>query len=265
MSTPRERLAEQLKRARIDAGYTTQAAIAREMKTVRPVISRAENARYPPPSVQVLTGWAKATRVELDPLIDLMERCKSGKPDWFVPYAAAEASATSLWFWGPLLVPGLVQTENYARAVLQIGGNSGARLEELVTTRVDRQRIVGRTRIVAAIDHTVLQRPIGSAQIMAEQCDHLAELAESNSARIHVVPFGANVGLYGAFGIASQDSHVTVNLTSVRDVTSTEAELAEQCMSEIGDILAAALPRRESIDYIRTQADQWREQGHELA
>lgn len=260
MSTARERLAEQLKRTRIDAGYTTQAAIAREMGLVRPVISRAENHRYPPPSIEVLTGWAKATGTELDPLVDLMERCKSGKPDWFVPYAAAEAAATSLRLWGPLLVPGLVQTERYARSVLEIGGHTGARLEELVTTRMDRQRVIGRARITAVIDHTVLQRPLGTPEIMAEQCDRLIELAEDRSVRVHVVPYGTNIGLYGAFDIATRDGANTVNLTSFRDVSSTDAALAEECLGAFDDILAASLPRAESIDCIRTHRDKWRDQ-----
>jgi len=265
MATSRKQLADQLKEARVKAGFSTQAALARELKIVRPVISKAENHQYPPPSVEVVTAWAKTTRKPVDPWLDLMERCKSGTPDWFMPYATAEAAATSLRFWGPLLVPGVIQTEAYATELLTIEGNSGNRLSELVTARMDRQVVIGRTRIVAVVDYTVLQRDLGSPALMAEQCDRLVKLADDNAIRIHVVPRGANIGLYGAFGIASRDSRVTVNLTSIRDVTSTDPELVEECLSAFDDILAAALPRRDSVDYIRTQADQWRDQGHELA
>jgi hypothetical protein len=230
------------------------------MGLVRPVVSRAENYRYPPPSTEVLKAWSKATKTDLEPLIELLERCKSGKPDWFVPYASAEAAATSLRLWGPLLVPGLVQTQGYARSVLEIGGYAGPRLEELITTRMDRQRIIGRTRITAVIDHTVLQRPLGSAKIMAEQCDRLIELAESHLVRVHVVPYGKNIGLYGAFDIATRDGANTVNLTSLRDVPSTDPVMGEEALSAFDDILAAALPRTESIDCIRTQRDNWRDQ-----
>lgn len=261
MATPRKRLADQLKEARLKAEYATQAALARELNLARPVISKAENPQYPPPSVEVVTAWAKATRISVDPLLDLIERCKSGKPDWFVPYASAEAAATSLRLWGPLLVPGLIQTESYARSVLEIGGYSGPRLEELVATRMDRQGIIGRARITVVIDHSVLQRPLGSAQVMTEQCDRLIELSESNQVRVHVVPYGTNIGLYGAFDIATREGAVTVNLTSLRDVTSTDATMGEEALSAFDDILAAALPRKESIDCIRTQRDNWRDQS----
>lgn len=265
MATSRKQLADQLKDARIKAGFATQAALARELTLARPVISKAENHQYPPPTAAVVTAWAKVTRVAVDPLLDLIDRCKSGTPDWFMPYATAEAAATSLRFWGPLLVPGLLQTEAYATEVLSIEGNTGNRLDELVRARMDRQAILGRTRVVAVVDHTVLQRCLGSAELMAEQCDRLVKLAEDSVIRIHVVPPGSNIGLYGAFGIASRENHVTVNLTSIRDVTSTDAGLAEECLSAFDDILAAAMPRRNSVDYIRAQAEQWREQGHELA
>jgi hypothetical protein len=231
------------------------------MGLVRPVVSRAESARYPPPSIEVITAWSKATRTGLDPLIDLMERCKSGKPDWFVPYAAAEAAATSLRLWGPLLVPGLVQTEDYARAVLELGSHTGARLEELLTTRMDRQRLIGRARITVVIDHMVLQRPLGSPQVMADQCGRLIGLAECKEVHVHVVPYGTSIGLYGAFDIATRDGSSTVNLTSLRDVSSTDATLGEEALGAFDDILAAALPRAASIDCIRIQRDKWKDQS----
>lgn len=261
MGTPRERLADQLKQARIDAGYPTHSALARELGLVRPVIGKAENPRNPPPSIDTVARWAKATHVDADPLIDLVERCRSGNPEWFVPYAKAESEATSLRLWGPLLVPGPVQTEGYARAVLETGGYSGARLNELVTTRMERQRIVGRTRITVVLDHTVLQRPLGGPAVMAEQCDKLANLTEDNVIRVHIVPYGTNIGLYGAFDIAISGGIITANLNSLQDVTSTDVTLGEECLSAFDDILASALPRNESVEYIRTQREHWKEQS----
>ncbi|HEX3964498.1 MAG TPA: Scr1 family TA system antitoxin-like transcriptional regulator, partial [Trebonia sp.] len=123
----------------------------------RPVISRAENPAQPVPSDALLAAWAGATGVALDTLIDLATRAKSGTPDWFVPFLTAEAQATTLRYWGPLLVPGLLQVESYAQAVLKRA--------ELVTTRMDRQKVIGRATVTAVIDHTVLLRPIGGAEV----------------------------------------------------------------------------------------------------
>ena len=55
--------------------------------------------------------WSAAAKTT-----DLARRTKSGTPDWFMSYRAAEAEATTLRFWGLLVVPGLLQTEGYARA-----------------------------------------------------------------------------------------------------------------------------------------------------
>ena len=85
----------------------------------RPVISKAENPAQPVPSDALLAAWAGVTGVGLDHLTDLAQRAKSGTPDWFMSYRAAEAEATTLRFWGPLVVPGLLQTEGYARAYEQ--------------------------------------------------------------------------------------------------------------------------------------------------
>lgn len=261
MGTPRERLAEQLKQARIDAGFTTHTALARELQLVRPVIGKAENSRNPAPSIDTVTRWAKACNTDPGPLVDLVERCKSGNPEWFVPYARAEHDATSLRLWGPLLVPGLAQTESYARSVLEIGGYVGARLEELVTARMERQKVIGRARVTVVIDHAVLDRPLGSPEIMAEQCGRLIELAEDGLARVHVVPYGKHVGLYGAFGIATRDGVNTVNLNALRDVSSTDHALGEEALSAFDDILASSLARAESLDWLRSQRDKWREQA----
>jgi transcriptional regulator with XRE-family HTH domain len=261
MGTTRERLAEMLKQSRLDAGFKTHSALARELGVVRPVVGKAENPRNPPPSIDTVTRWAKATHVDAGPLVDLVERCRSGNPEWFVPYVRAESVATSLRLWGPLLVPGPVQTRDYAQAILETGGYSSAELAVHVTERMERQRVVGRAHITMALDHSVLLRPLGGPLVMAEQCERVLELAEDNVIRAHIVPYGTNIGLYGAFDIAIGNGNITTNLNSLRDVSSTEADLAEECLSAFDDILASALPRNESVEYIRTQRDMWKEQA----
>jgi hypothetical protein len=55
----------------------------------------------------LLASWAGATGVGLDMLTDLAQRCKSGTPEWFMPYRQAEAEATTIRSWAPMVVPGL--------------------------------------------------------------------------------------------------------------------------------------------------------------
>jgi transcriptional regulator with XRE-family HTH domain len=251
--TPREQLATILKQSRLDAGFESHGSLAKKLNMSRPVVSKAENPAHPVPSDALLAAWAGATGAPLDTLTDLAQRAKSGTPEWFMPYLTAEAQATTLRFWGPLVVPGLLQTEGYARAHEQSA--------DVVAARLQRQQVLGHPRVTAVIDHTVLQRCVGSSQIMAEQCAHLAARAESQVIRLHVVPAGASVGLAGAFGIATRDGISTVSLTTaIRDVTSTATDVVDDTLNLFDVILGASLPAIASLEFLRTQEETWKSQ-----
>jgi transcriptional regulator with XRE-family HTH domain len=251
--TPREQLATILKQSRLDAGFESHGSLAKKLNVSRPVVSKAENPAHPVPSDALLAAWAGATGAPLDTLTDLAQRAKSGTPEWFMPYLTAEAQATTLRFWGPLVVPGLLQTEGYARAHEQSA--------DVVAARLQRQQVLGHARVTAVIDHTVLQRCVGSSQIMAEQCAHLTARAESQVIRLHVVPAGASVGLAGAFGIATRDGISTVSLTTaIRDVTSTATDVVDDTLNLFDVILGASLPAVASLEFLRTQEETWKSQ-----
>jgi transcriptional regulator with XRE-family HTH domain len=258
MATPREQLADMLRQARIDAGYGSHGVLARKLNVSRPVITKAENAAHPVPSDALLAAWAGATGVPLDTLIELAQRAKSGTPDWFMPYRQAEAEASILRCWSPLLVPGVLQCESYMRAVLQVEPYTAERLGELVSARLERQSVIGRAYITAIIDEHVLQRPLGTPAIMAEQCGHLAIMAGRPDIGLHVIPEGTNVGLWGAFDIAARDSDVTVRFSALEDMTSTAPDTVGKVTVAFERILGAALPRSESLALIRTMEEQWK-------
>jgi hypothetical protein len=232
------------------------------MNVTRTVVTKAESPNQAVPSEEVLTSWADTTDADPDELAVVVERCRAGLPEWFVPYLAAEATATSHRFWGPLAVPGLLQTEGYARSLLAKKGHTGRRLDELVLARMERQRVIGRARITAVLDYAVLQRCLGSAAVMAEQCGHLVRLVEDSGIRVHIVPEGGDVGLGGAFGIASRDSMSTVSLTTTcRDVTSTAQDVVDEIMDAFDLILGSAIPLEESLDYIQAWQGHWKERA----
>lgn len=260
MLTPREELASTLRQARMNAGYASHVALAKKLNVSRPVVTRAENAAHPVPSDAVLVAWAGATGVALDTLTDLAQRAKSGTPDWFMPYRQAEAEATTLRCWAPLVVPGLLQTESYARAVLSVEPYTPERLKELVTARMARQQVIGHAYLTAIIDAHVLRRMIGSAAVMAEQCTHLVTAAERPDIALHVVPEGTNVGLWGAFDIAARNSAFTVRMTALEDVTSTAPDLLGKAMQAYERILGSAMPCAESLGFVREMEDQWKTQ-----
>lgn len=258
MATPREQLAGMLRQSRIDAGYGSHGALARKLNVSRPVITKAENAAHPVPSDAILAAWAGATGAPLDTLIALAQRAKSGTPDWFMPYRQAEAEASILRCWSPLLVPGVLQCESYMRAVLQVEPYTAERLSELVSARLERQSVIGRAYLTAVIDQHVLQRPVGTPTIMAEQCGHLATMAGRPDMGLHIIPEGTNVGLWGAFDIAARDGAVTVRFSALEDMTSTAPDTVGKMTVAFERILGAALPRAESLALIRTMEEQWK-------
>jgi hypothetical protein len=174
-------------------------------------------------------------------------------------YLQAESEATTLRFWGPLVQPGMLQTERYARALVSVESYPPEKLDEVVATRMERQRAIGRVHITAVIDSRVFRECMGSPEIMVEQCEHLLDLAKDPTVRIHVVPEGSGVGLYGPFVIAAGRDVTTVNLGSIRDIASTEPDLVDEVMRAFDDILAAALPRGASLDFIAAMAETWKE------
>ena len=116
-------------------------------------------------------------------------------PDWFETYLGLESAATSVRTFELQFVPGLLQTEGYARAVTTLGHQT-ASLEEIerrVGLRLGRQDLLSRTqppRIWAVMDEGVLRRPLGGREVMRAQLDRLAEVGELPHVTLQVVPFG---------------------------------------------------------------------------
>jgi len=195
----------------------------------------------------------------------LARRWDGGYPSWFTGWLEAERRATSLCSWEPLVVPGLLQTADYARAVLSAEpGTSEDELEELVHARIARQAIFDRPKPPAlwvVIDETVLHRLIGSRKIMYEQLQQLADTSCRSSVTIQVVPagIGAHAGLLGGFAIASASSSApdTVYMESPDEGQTTELPSVVGKLSlTFGTLRADALPRGASRELIGKVAEE---------
>jgi transcriptional regulator with XRE-family HTH domain len=172
VATPREQLAEVLRKSRIDAGYESHGALARKLNVSRPVVTKAENPAHPVPSDAILAAWAGATGAGLDVLTDVAQRARSGPPGWFAKWADIEARASLIRWFEPLLVPGLIQIESYARAVLAWKPDSGS-AEANLKTRLARQSVLDRAELRVVILGSVLNREVGDASVMCEQVEQL--------------------------------------------------------------------------------------------
>lgn len=255
--TPREQLAETLKRARIKSGFKSQTALAKKMTLSRPVVSKAESAYQPVPSDDVLVSWSEATGYPLESLRAMARRCRTGSPEWFVPYEGAERTATRLRCWSPIVVPGLVQTPAYARALLATE-HSGERLEELVSARLERQKVIGRAHLTVIIDARVLTSVVGNPKIMREQCSHLVTIASRQDVSLYVVPAGANHGTAGGFDVATSNGNAMVRMDALRDFTSTSVEMADLALGAFERLLGVAMSPDESLRHVRESEERWK-------
>jgi transcriptional regulator with XRE-family HTH domain len=115
-------------------------------------------------------------------------------PSWFLPYLGLEQAATLIRCYEVQFIPGLLQTPDYAYAVLTIGddGIPGPRTERRMHLRMLRQQILQRPsppRLWAVIDEAALRRPVGGADVARTQLEHLIEMARSSQVNIQIAPF----------------------------------------------------------------------------
>nr|WP_203931714.1 helix-turn-helix transcriptional regulator [Virgisporangium ochraceum] len=129
-------------------------------------------------------------------------------PPWFQNYLGIEEAATLIRTYEVQFVPGLLQTEAYARAVIMLGhAHKDAReLDRRVELRMARKRILDSPdapRLWAVIDEAVLRRPIGGRDVLREQIEELLTLVDHPKVRLQVMPFwsGGHAAAGGAFTI----------------------------------------------------------------
>ncbi len=200
-------------------------------------------------------------------LYELARHWEGGYPSWFAEWVEAERRAITLCTWQPLIVPGLLQTPDYARALFLAwhGSDSDDQVDQQVNARIERQAIFQRDdppSLWAVLDEGVLRRRIGSVLTMRDQLLHLLEVSERSTITLQVVPAeaGAHVGVLGAFFIAAfANAPSIVYLESPDQGQIKERPSAVSKITEIFDqVRADALPRGVSRDLIRKVAEeQW--------
>jgi hypothetical protein len=129
-------------------------------------------------------------------------------PDWFQVYVGLEEAAALIRLYEVQFVPGLLQTPDYARAVVALGqpGASAGEIERRVSLRIARQELLcksGAPRLWAVVDEAALRRPIGGGEVMRAQLERLIEVTKEPNITLQVVPFssGGHAAEGGAFTI----------------------------------------------------------------
>jgi transcriptional regulator with XRE-family HTH domain len=148
-------------------------------------------------------------------------------PDWFETYLGLESAATAIRSFETQFVPGLFQTEDYARAVTRLGHQTAQEpeVERRVGLRLKRQDLLARRqppRIWAVMDEAVLRRPIGGTAVMRAQLFRLAEAARLPGVRLQVVPFarGGHAAASGSFTILRFEERDLPDVVYIEQLTS---------------------------------------------
>jgi transcriptional regulator with XRE-family HTH domain len=268
-SDPAAFLGAQLRRARLASGYTSQDSFAVVLGFDRSTITKAETGSRPPTD-DVFAAWCDACKVSseareiLSGLLILARRTDGPVPSWFESYLEAERVAHTLRIWQPLILPGLLQTADYARALFVAMGHYADHADEMVAARLARQAIFDRARppnVSVVLDESVLHRLIGSPQVMYDALMHVVELSGRPYVMIQVLPAsnGANAGLGGATNLASGDGIPDVLVTeAVEDQTTEDLSLVQKASDMFDLIRADALPRVASRTLMLEAAEQWK-------
>jgi transcriptional regulator with XRE-family HTH domain len=184
---------------------------------------------------------------------------------WFRPYVELENEATELRSWQSIVIDGLLQTPDYARALLSTRvGASEDEVEQQATARLQRQEVLNRPSpplLWVLMDEAVLRRPVGGPAVMLAQTEHLAEMAGRPNVVVQVVPTaaGAHDGVNGSFVIADfADAPGIVYLeTALRGMILDRAEQVAAMRVSYDGVRTEALPRAASINLIREVAKIW--------
>ncbi|MGP3920480.1 helix-turn-helix domain-containing protein [Nonomuraea sp. 10N515B] len=217
--SPRARFAHDLAEHR-KAARMTQAALAARIRCHESLISHIATGRRTP----TLEFAQEADKVfGLDGhFVALFKRIsQSPALGWFARWVEEiEPRAVILQSWDPLLVPGILQNADYARAIFSATA-AGGRVEERVQARIQRIAIFddpSPPTFLALIDEGVLHRPIGGPDVLAGQLRYLLELAQHPKITVQLVPIAAGgvAGMMSAFALARlRDGSEVVSADSV--------------------------------------------------
>jgi transcriptional regulator with XRE-family HTH domain len=266
---PAAYLGKQLKKARIAAGYASQDALAAALGFERSTITKAESGARPPTN-EVFKKWCEVcgiteeVREVLAGLNVVVRNADGPVPTWFKDRLDIEGQAHAILQWQPLLVPGLLQTADYARAIFVAEVADSDKVTELVAVRLARQAIFDRTdppHTVFVLDELVLRRLIGSPAIMSVQLAHMAEMSERPNVSIHVLPSenGANAGLFGAFSrIFVEGEPDLLHMDAVEDQLIGDRALIRKADIVFELVRRDALPRVPSRAILLEAAETWK-------
>ncbi|WP_335936732.1 helix-turn-helix domain-containing protein [Streptomyces sp. PTD5-9] len=266
--TPREKYGEELRLRRVTAGLT-QEALGEQVVCSPTLISHYEaGRRLPKPD--------DAQRIDIALRTDgffarWLKDLDTKFAQYFAPVAEMEREATEIRQYGASLIPGLLQTEPYARAVFHAYhvNYRPRELDEFVVNRLERSRLLSDSPTPVAwtlLDEAALRRRVGGPEVMAEQLHKIADMAESGRLRLHVLPFAS-----GAHPLQESMLYL-LNFADAPPIAYVEGlrtghlmddpALVAQCQTAYTLALGEAAPHKRSVALVRAIAEEHEHAQH---
>jgi len=283
-TVPRRQLGRYLRDLRNEAGLTVRAA-ARQLERSEPTLWRMENGLTSMRSIEVeaMCRLYGAGEDITKALVALAKETKARGwwqaygdvvPEWFDLYVGLEAAASRISWYESELVPGLCQTEDYARALIRLDHQDAAddEIDRYVQLRMGRQAILRRPIdppvLQVALRESILRCPVGGSPVMAAQLRGLVQASELPNVSLRVVPFAAGLHpgmMSGPFevlrfpvnggGLESEPPTVYADIYTGAIYLDKKHEV--ECYDRaFGDIWEIALGEGESRDLIRQAAEE---------
>lgn len=271
-------LTGRLRTAREQAGLTWE-TVAEEMGWSESKLYRIENdkSRVLTRDVTRLLRLYGVSGDKAEALLELARQAREPEwwhrysaaiPEWFRVFVMLEGAASEELGYEPELVPGILQTEAYARAIVATAPPTVTEelIQERVAVRLGRQtRLDGQQplRVWFVLNEAVLRRNVGGPAVMGEQVERLAALAARRNVTLQVLPFGAGAhpAMEGSFAVLrfprdDVPDRVYVDLHVGAAYFQAPAEI-ERCRWVLDSLRASALSPDDTADLLRTCAVEW--------
>jgi len=261
-SNPVRYFGRQVRRARRTAGWTLT-EFGQRIGYDPGQISRIENGKRPPTELFAQMcdrafpdrdGWFSEFYAE--------SRTWIATPPWFRSWIEHEETAATLRIWQMSVLSGLLQTADYARAILTVEpGVTDDDVNARLTARLVRQAILTRDDPPATwflVDEAALRRCVGSPEVMAAQLAHLAGVARLPNLTIQVVPNIAHAGLLSGFAVAERAAYVE---TAVAGQVFEDAEIIAGLLTRFDTLRNEAFRGSESLTLIERMCEEWKATG----
>ncbi|MDN3243010.1 DUF5753 domain-containing protein [Glycomyces tritici] len=178
-------------------------------------------------------------------------------PDWFRQYFILERDASQIFDLNLNVVAGLLQTPDYARAILRVGRHN-MDIDKLVEARMSRKLVLEREdplQYWGVIHESAFHRVIGGRKVMAEQLNYLVEAAEADNVTLQVIPNSAGAHasintcfLILRFNIAPQFG--VVHIENLRSLFYDAPQVVQEYDDTFRRVIMSALPQKESVELI---------------